>query len=129
MMKFFKEIQRFIIIGLGSNVLNFIVYAFLYKIELSLSIAATCGYIIGLLNSFYFGKTWVFKAESIIYRDAIIKFILIYGIGGVGMVIIINILGSRTVLDYRLIWFIGALFAFINNYLGSKMFVFSKEGV
>ena len=97
--------------------------------SIKLSYVFVLFFFIGLLNSFYFGKTWVFKAESIIYRDAIIKFILIYGIGGVGMVIIINILGSRTVLDYRFIWFIGALFAFINNYLGSKMFVFSKEGV
>ncbi|SVD71015.1 uncharacterized protein METZ01_LOCUS423869, partial [marine metagenome] len=33
---------------------------------------------------------------------------------------------SRTFMDYRIIWFFGALFAFLNNYIGSKIFVFSK---
>ena len=43
------------------------------------------------------------------------------------MVLIITMLDSLTVIDYRIIWFFGALFAFLNNYLGSKIFVFPKE--
>jgi len=121
-----KEVNRFIVVGIGSNVLNFIAYVFLYKIGIVIWIASAIGYGAGLLNSFYFGKTWVFNPGEIVFSKTIIKFIFIYGIGGLGMVFIINLLDNRTLLDYRIIWFFGALFAFINNYIGSKLFVFSR---
>ena len=127
MKELIKEIKRFIIVGLVSNALNFLVYVFLYKIGTTIWIASAFGYIVGLSNSFYFGKTWVFNPERVVYKHAIIKFVFIYGFGGLGMVLIITMLDSLTVLDYRIIWFFGALFAFLNNYLGSKIFVFPKE--
>lgn len=126
MKELIKEIKRFIIVGLGSNALNFLVYVFLYKIGTTIWIASAFGYIVGLSNSFYFGKTWVFNPEIVVYKHAIIKFVFIYGFGGLGMVFIINTLDSRTFMDYRIIWFFGALFAFLNNYIGSKIFVFTK---
>tara|TARA_B100000959_G_C14523213_1_gene436336 strand:- start:13 stop:414 length:402 start_codon:yes stop_codon:yes gene_type:complete len=127
MKELIKEIKRFIIVGLVSNALNFLVYVFLYKIGTTIWIASAFGYIVGLSNSFYFGKTWVFNPERVVYKHAIIKFVFIYGFGGLGMVLIITMLDSLTVIDYRIIWFFGALFAFLNNYLGSKIFVFPKE--
>ena len=123
-----KEIKRFILVGFGSNALNFLVYILLYRLSATIWIASSLGYIAGLSNSFYFGKVWVFNSERVVFKDVIIKFILVYGFGGIGMVIIITILESQTVMDYRIIWFFGALFAFLNNYLGSKIFVFPKEG-
>ena len=127
MKELIKEIKRFIIVGVGSNALNFLIYAFLYKIGTTIWIASSLGYIAGLSNSFYFGKVWVFSPERVVYKLAIIKFILIYGFGGIGMVFIITMLDRLTVMDYRVIWFFGALFAFLNNYVGSKIFVFPKE--
>ena len=124
MKELIKEIKRFIIVGVGSNALNFLIYAFLYKIGTTIWIASSLGYIAGLSNSFYFGKVWVFSPERVVYKLAIIKFILIYGFGGIGMVFIITMLDRLTVMDYRVIWFFGALFAFLNNYVGSKIFVF-----
>ncbi len=129
MKELIKEIKRFIIVGVGSNALNFLIYAFLYKIGTTIWIASSLGYIAGLSNSFYFGKVWVFSPERVVYKLAIIKFILIYGFGGIGMVFIITMLDRLTVMDYRVIWFFGALFAFLNNYVGSKIFVFPKENI
>ena len=68
----------------------------------------------------------MFNQGKIFNIQEIIKFIFIYGFGGLGMVFIIYFLDNRTVLDYRTIWFFGATYAFLNNYLGSKFFVFSK---
>ena len=127
MKELIKEIRRFIIVGVGSNALNFLVYILLYRLGTTIWIASSLGYIVGLSNSFYFGKTWVFNSESVVFKHAIIKFILIYGFGGIGMVLIITMLDSLTAMDYRVIWFFGAFFAFLNNYLGSKIFVFPKE--
>ena len=76
---------------------------------------------------FILARFGVFNSERVVYKHAIIKFILIYGFGGIGMVFIITMLDRLTVMDYRVIWFFGALFAFLNNYVGSKIFVFPKE--
>ena len=127
MKKIIGEVSRFVVVCVGSNVVNYFTYVLMYTlIGVPLWIAAAAGYIVGLMNSFYFGKLWVFNHGSSIHRLAIIKFILVYGIGGIGMTVIINELDSNTILDYRLIWFFGALFAFFNNYLGSKWLVFFK---
>lgn len=123
-----KEVNRFIVVGFVSNIFNFIAYVFLYKIGVLIWIASGIGYIVGLLNSFYFGKNWVFKSDAVVRNVTILKFIFIYGIGGLGMVLIINFLDNITNFDYRIVWFLGALFAFTNNYLGSKFFVFSRGG-
>ena len=127
MKELIKDIKRFVIVGVGSNALNFLVYVLLYRTWYNIWIASSLGYIAGLSNSFYFGKVWVFSPERVVYKLAIIKFILIYGFGGIGMVFIITMLDRLTVMDYRVIWFFGALFAFLNNYVGSKIFVFPKE--
>ena len=86
-------------------------YVFFYKIGTTIWIASAFGYIVGLSNSFYFGKTWVFNPERVVYKHAIIKFVFIYSFGGLGMVLIITMLDSLTVMDYRVIWFFGAFFA------------------
>ena len=112
MKELIKEIKRFIIVGLVSNALNFLVYAFLYKIGTTIWIASAFGYIVGLSNSFYFGKTWVFNPERVVYKHAIIKFILIYGFGGVGMALTVTMLDSLTVMDYRVIWFLESFLHF-----------------
>ena len=56
-----KEIKRFILVGFGSNALNFLVFILLYRLSATIWIASSLGYIAGLSNSFYFGKVWVFK--------------------------------------------------------------------
>ena len=73
----FKEVNRFIVVGIVSNVLNFLAYVFLYKIGIVIWIASIFGYIAGLVNSLYFGKTWVFNQGKIFNIQEIIKFIFI----------------------------------------------------
>ncbi len=127
MRKTVNELKRFILIGLVSTALNFIIFAFLYKINLPILIASFSGYILGMSTSFYFGKTWVFKDKSILYKEKIIKFLIIYALGAIGMMLIIDTLDSKTLIDYRIIWFFGTFFAFLNNFIGSKVFVFSSR--
>ena len=94
---------------------------------LNINIASLIGYSIGLLNSFFLSQIWVFKQKSFFRWDkSLILFAIIYMIGGLEMTIIIN-LGIKVLNNYRIAWFIGALFAASNNYLASKYFLFSKK--
>jgi len=119
-----RELSRFLVVGVGSNLLNFLVYLLTHMSGAPLVAASVAGYSAGLLNSFYFGKIWVFDAKDRVGRLAILYFIVVYAIGGIGMSVIIEMLDRAQGLDYRASWFFGAAFAFTNNFLGSKWLVF-----
>ena len=80
----------------------------------------------GLLLSFIFAKVWVFRDKS---KKKIVKsffiFCLIYFLGGLEMSLTIFFL-NESLNDYKIAWVFGALIASINNYLGSKYFLFKK---
>lgn len=121
------ELFRFIIVGVGSNLVNYIAYVFAYLAGAPLAIASGTGYVAGLFNSYLFGKSWVFSSSGPNRKVEIARFAAVYIVGGVGMSAIIEGLNYATVLDYRISWFFGAAFAFGNNFLGSKWFVFKGK--
>src|SRR3990170_8363754 len=112
------ELTRFLIVGIGSNLLNFVVYVFTHTIGAPLIVASTAGYVAGILNSYNFGKIWVFDAVNRTGNMTIVVFLLVYTIGGIGMSGIIEALDRYVGLDYRISWFFGAIFAFLNNFFG-----------
>jgi putative flippase GtrA len=90
----------------------------------NLVLSSTLGYVVGLVNSYYLGKIWVFNSKSKISFKEVIKFLIVYLIGGIGMVAIIWVLSDKYNIDYRLSWLFGAFFAVINNFFGSKFIVY-----
>ena len=130
MYKFFKrnnqQILRFIISGVIASSLNFFSYRALYLIFKNILFASISGYCIGILVSFIFAKSWVFKISS---SQSLVKslylFCLIYILGGIEMSLVIVFL-NRLIENYKIAWFFGALIGSINNYLGSKYLSFKK---
>ena len=130
MYKFLKrnnqQILRFIISGVIASSLNFFSYRALYLIFKNILFASISGYCIGILVSFIFAKSWVFKISS---SQPLVKslylFCLIYILGGIEMSLVIVFL-NRLIENYKIAWFFGALIGSINNYLGSKYLSFKK---
>jgi putative flippase GtrA len=125
-----RDLIRFLIVGIGSNILNYGVYEAIYRTEGTVAVASILGYLIGLINSYYFGKIWAFKKKKSIEDrplSEIFRFCCVYAVGGAVMSFIT--FGSKQIfgLDYRLCWLLGAFFAFINNYAGSKWIVFKLD--
>ena len=120
------QIFRFFISGLIATFLNFLVFNSLYLIFKNIIFASLFGYLTGLLSSFIFAKIWVFRDNS---QKKIIKsffiFCLIYFLGGLEMSLIIIFL-SRLIDNHKIAWFLGAFIGALNNYLGSKYFLFKK---
>lgn len=121
------EVYRFVLVGIGSNLINFTIYLLLVGMGLSVFLSSLSGYAIGLMFSFLLGKMWVFDAGSLPARSTAIRFGLVYLIGGLGMSLIADFCYEFTPLDYRVCWLLGAVFAVINNFLGSKYFAFRKQ--
>jgi putative flippase GtrA len=120
----YHEIKRFLITGILSNAINFSVYMILTFVSKNIIFSSMLGYILGLSSSYYLGKLWVFDSESKVSLVEVSRFLVVYLIGGLGMVGIIWILSSKSGMDYRLSWFFGACFAVVNNFFGSKFFAF-----
>jgi putative flippase GtrA len=119
------EMLRFLLVGLASNLINYAIYFLVRNIGASLVMASVAGYAAGLYNSYHFGRRWVFNQQKQ-HGAAVLRFAMIYLFGGVGMAVIIEGLDHLLGWDYRWSWFAGAAFAFANNFLGSKWFVFKK---
>ena len=118
------EAWKFAITGIISNTVNFLTYVSSSFVLQNLVLSSTLGYVVGLVNSYYLGKIWVFNSKSKISFKEVIKFLIVYLIGGIGMVGIIWVLSDKYNIDYRLSWLFGAFFAVINNFFGSKFIVY-----
>ena len=122
-----NNFKRFVIIGVVSNIINFTFYTLIFLIFSNIVVSSVVGYSLGVLSSYYFGKVWVFESEQVFKLSEMFKFMVIYIIGGLGMTLIIIWLNQDLNIDYQISWIGGAIFAIINNYLGSKYIVFKKQ--
>ncbi|MCC6212783.1 MAG: GtrA family protein [Burkholderiales bacterium] len=122
------EIVRFVVVGVLSNILNFVVYVLVHWAGGALAVASAAGYVVGMGTSYHFGKSWVFAGGSAKSHGAVFPFVLVYAVGGAGMTGIIEAMDRMLGIDYRLSWLAGAAYAAANNYLGSKWLVFREGG-
>ena len=120
------QILRFVVSGAIASGFNFVSYRALYLIFKNILFASLTGYCIGLLVSFIFAKSWVFKNMT---NQPLVKsfsfFCLIYFFGGIEMSLVIVFL-NRLIDNYKISWLFGALIGSLNNYFGSKYLLFEK---
>ena len=122
--KYKIQISKFIVVGVFSSILNFLVFKSIYIFTSNINLSSILGYIIGLLNSFLFSSKWIFSNNRSIRLDkAFIKFVLIYVLGGVEMTMTINVLYMLGT-NHIIAWLLGACLAAINNFLFSKYLIF-----
>ena len=121
-----KQILKFFLSGVIASSLNFISFVSLYLIFKNILFASISGYFVGIIVSFIFAKSWVFKKGS---RKPLLKsfslFCLIYFFGGIEMTLVIVSI-NLLIENYKIAWLFGAFIGSINNYLGSKYLLFKK---
>ena len=130
MYKFFKrnnkEIFRFLVSGFIATSFNFISYKAIYLIFKNILFASISGYCTGILVSFVLAKAWVYNNRS---NQPLLKsfslFCFIYFLGGIEMSLVILFL-DRLIGNYNIAWVFGAVVGSLNNFLGSKYFLFKK---
>ena len=120
-----RQFLRFIIIGIKSTIVNYLFYILLYQLTSNIFLSAIIGYCSGLMNSYIFGKSWVFKNSEKDRLNVFVRFLLVYFIGALIMVSITSYLSLKGI-DYRLAWSFAICLVIFNNFLGSKYFVFKR---
>jgi putative flippase GtrA len=121
-----QDIQRFLLMGVLSNVINFGVYYALINIHVNLSFSAILGYVAGLICSYHLGRVWVFGQRFEINSKNILFFGIVYFLGSVWMTGIIYVMVNYLSVDYKISWIFGAGTAAVNNYLGMRFLAFRK---
>ena len=124
-MKLEKQFIKFIIIGCKSTLINYCLYFILYKTTYNIILASASAYLAGNVNSFIFGKKWVFKNSAIKNNFIFIKFLMVYLFGGYLFSATTNYLSTKGI-DHRFAWLIGISICTVNNFLGSKYIVFKR---
>ena len=121
-----QDIQRFLLMGVLSNAINFAVYYAFINFNVNLSLSAILGYVAGLICSYHLGRVWVFGQRFDINSKSILFFGIVYFLGLVWMTGIINLMVTNLSIDYKISWIFGAGAAAVNNYLGMRFLAFSK---
>ena len=118
-----KQFIRFCFVGLISTILNFIFFTLLFNFHFGIFISSLSGYFIGLLNSLFFGKNYVFKSKNQLGKVLVLKFLFIYLFGALVMSLTLKGLISIGI-NHFLAWSLALSLSIINNFFGSKFFVF-----
>ncbi len=124
-----SKINRFIIVGIVSVLIDFIVYYILLTLNYNISFAKSIGFISGAFFSYQFNRKWTFNIKTINSMQ-IITFIFVY-LSGLGL----NVLSNNFI--FFLVNPIHSLAIYISfllstsisasyNYIGMKMLVFRK---
>ena len=123
-----SKLSRFILIGFFSTFINYLTFNMIYTFSSNLVLSSYLGYFIGLINSFIFGKKWVFNFQEKISFFKKILYLVVYFIGGTIMTLVISKLQVIGI-NYKLAWFIGLNFSLANNFLCSKYIIFNKNNL
>lgn len=121
-----SKFTRFIVIGFLSTFINYLIFNIIYSISENIVLSSYLGYLIALLNSFIFGKKWVFKTQNKISFLKKFLYLIVYLTGGTIMTLVISYLQGIG-FNYKVAWLIGLNFSMANNFLGSKYIIFNKQ--
>lgn len=120
--KKYRQFFRFVLVGLLSTLLNFMFYQLLNYFNIQIELSAVIAYIIGLICSFIFGKTWVFENNSDKIKKQFFKFILIYMTSLILYTLIISYFNDDYGKTYS--WLFAISISTLINFFGSKYAVF-----
>ena len=126
-MKNSRYLSRFLVVGLTSTALNYIVAMVLfYLLNIWITLSTIIGYLAGLSLGFYLNKTWTFEDTSKNNLKLILKYFFVYGISLFFAVLTVNF----TIIIFNLPEYIAVIMSIIVStilkYLGLRNWVFSE---
>lgn len=83
-----KQFLKFGIVGMSNTLISYIVYLILVKLQVNYLIANIVGFIVSVLNSYYWNNKYVFKkqdGEQRIWWKSLIKTFVCYAVTGLGL--------------------------------------------
>ncbi|MGD6991064.1 GtrA family protein [Sutcliffiella horikoshii] len=124
-----KRLLKFGTVGVFNTLITFVSFTILYFLGFNYLVANVIGYCLGVMNSYYWNKKWVFqdnrKTVSIFYKFIAVN-LLTLGIQTLFLFLLVNTMGLQPVLAN--LGSIGASL-FINYFLNAKWTFFQEQNV
>lgn len=122
-----KKFIKFCIVGAGNTLLTFLVFSLLFTVGMNYLAANIIGYSVGVANSYFWNRRWVFRTESS-YKN-LIRFIsvnvLTLLINTSCLFILVDFLGIHELIAQLIATGIGMVINFTLN----KIWTFKSEMV
>lgn len=83
---------KFGIVGLFNTAISYVVFYIFVSLDIHYLIANVIGFIVGVLNAYYWSNWYVFKNNSLIKRNHIITLLKTFGAYGITGVVLQSIL-------------------------------------
>jgi putative flippase GtrA len=87
----FKKFKKYGIVGIGTNVINYIIFLGMIWANIEPVLASGLCYVLGVTMSYYFNRRWTFQSKSS-HRQDILRFLFAYGTGFILTIVSMNIL-------------------------------------
>jgi len=123
-----QEFARFIVVGLGSTMVHFVVLTTLYKgLGVSIIVSTIIGFLMSLCFSYLVNRAYTFRS-SVKHHLGAPKFLLVTTLGLLWNVAIMYLCVELLEFNYY-ISFVGmSVVVALNNYLLGKTWVFANTG-
>ena len=127
-MKTHIQFARYVIVGIVSNAVIYVVYIAFTRIGVGPKLAMSLLYGVGVLQTFVFNKKWSFRFQGAA-TPALIRYAIVYIIGYFANLFALMLLVDLAGLPHQLIQGIMIFVIAIFLFLAQKYFVFSLETI
>ena len=121
-----RQLLRYAMVGLGSNVILYLAYLLLTGFGLGHKTAMTLLYVVGIFQTFLLNRQWTFGHQGDI-RSAFIRYVFIYLLGYLvnfsGLYIFVDVIGFAHQLIQGVMIIIVAVLLFVLQ----RLWVFDKH--
>lgn len=120
-----RQFVKFVLIGLLSTVINFVIYASLLALGVHYLQAAVVAFAVATLNSYTWNRVWTFRAGAH-HTERLLKFTLVQLTG-----LTVNLVALALFVEYlsvnKLIaQLLANIFVIVTNFSGNKFWTFRK---
>ena len=121
------QIMRYIIVGLVSNSMLFILYLLATSHGIGHKAAMSLLYVIGIIQTFIFNRRWSFSSNSSI-NSAFCRYFAVYGIGYFLNLTILTVFVDGLGWPHQYVQGVTILIIAIALFLAQKFWVFPEKG-
>lgn len=118
-----KQFTRYMVVGLASNAIGYVIYLILTRVGLGPKLAMSLIYGISVLQTFVFNKNWSFRFTGAI-TPALVRYATVYALGYLINFLALLLLVDEAALPHQ--WVMAGLILFMAVFFfaGQKFWVF-----
>ncbi len=124
--KKWPDFVRYAVVGIFNTALGYgVILVAFHALGFPYLWANVAGYAFGLVNTFFWQKRWVFESRNQ-YRKEILPFLTVFAAGFLLNLLVVFLLGEKTSLHKNLCQLMGIAVYTATNFLGNKLWTFSR---